>query len=205
MSAARIGLTGGIGSGKSTATAMFADLGVPTLDLDQLGRQITPPGSPCLNQLVDTFGAQILHSDGSLNRKALAQHCFANADETAKLNAIMHPRIQQAEAEWHAAQQAQYVIIEASVLLESGGAQRMDAIIVVLAELAIRRARVLHRGDRTAEEFETIVQRQCDDQLRRQHADYIIDNSGDRHALQRQVVQLHKQLNGRFTSASETR
>jgi len=191
MSLRRIGLTGGIGSGKSTVAAMFAGLGVPVLDLDHVGHDVVQPGSDGLNQLLAGFGRDILHPDASLNRKALARHCFSDAKQTAKLNAIMHPLIRQAEQTWLDQQQGNYAMIEASVLLESGGAHRMDAVIVVLADLVLRRQRVLVRGDRSPDEFDAIVARQVSDAERRKAADFVIMNTGSLEALHQQVLKIH--------------
>ncbi len=190
----RVALTGGIGSGKSTVAAMFAELGVPVLDLDQVGHAVVAPASAGLKKLADVFGDDILNPDASLNRKQLAQRCFSDAGQTAKLNAIMHPLIRQAEANWLQQQQGDYALIEASVLLESGGAERMDAVIVVLADLALRRKRVLARGDRSADAFDAIVDRQVSDAERREAADYIIVNTDSLAALQQQVLKTHALL-----------
>lgn len=190
----RIGLTGGIGSGKSTVAGMFSELGVPVLDLDRVGRKLTHSDTKCLQQLVAVFGEDILQPDGSLDRRALARRCFADAGETEKLNAVMHPLIRQEEDRWVNAQQTDYVIIEASVLIESGGAERMDAVIVVLADEELRLQRVLTRGDRSAEEFRAIVARQCGDGERRQVADYVIENSGGLIQLREGVHTVHQLL-----------
>ena len=190
----RVGLTGGIGSGKSTVAAMFSELGVPILDLDRVGRRLTHADGQCLQQLVAAFGADILNSDGSLDRRALARRCFANADETKKLNAILHPLIRQEEDRWVSGQHGDYVIIEASVLIESGGAERMDAVIVVLADTELRLQRVLARGDRDRDEFQAIVERQCSDGERRQVADYVIENSGSLLQLRQSVLTVHQSL-----------
>ncbi len=198
MSIKRVGLTGGIGSGKSSVAAIFAKLGAPVLDLDMVGRSVVGPGSAGLNALRDKFGEFILDSDGSLNRAALAQHCFADAGETNKLNRILHPLIRQAEDQWLALQQGSYAIIEASVLLESGGADRMDVVLVILADTDLRRKRVLLRGDRNCHQFDAIVDRQCSDEQRKSSADVILENSSDLEALKQQVDLIHKQLLRRF-------
>ncbi|MDQ6993299.1 MAG: dephospho-CoA kinase [Mariprofundus sp.] len=189
-----IGLTGGIGSGKSTVAKLFCALGVPVLDLDQLGHWLTEPGGEGLDALKTAFGEHICHADGSLDRKGLADYCFADPERTKQLNAVMHPLIWQQEVCWLAAQQADYVMIEASVLLESGGASRMDKLMVVLADQEVRLQRVLKRGKQGALAFQAIVSRQCDDQLRRAKADYIIDNNGEITTLHKQVRDLHGQL-----------
>ena len=189
-----IGLTGGIGSGKSSAAAMFQSLGVPVLDLDRVGHEVVAPGSDGLAQLIQTFGQSMLNSDGSLNRAALADHCFGSAEETARLNALMHPLIWQAEALWLEGQQAPYVIIEASVLLESGGAGRMRGVIVLLADESLRLQRVLARADRDEQAFVAIVARQCSDETRRAEASWLIDNNGSIEELQQKVISLHRQI-----------
>ncbi|MFQ5344426.1 MAG: dephospho-CoA kinase [Mariprofundus sp.] len=198
MNPHRIGLTGGIGSGKSTVAEMFAELGVPVLDLDRVGQTVVQAGSPGLKKLVEVFGADILNQDGSLNRKALGKYCFTDAERTVKLNAVMHPLIWQAEEDWLRQQQGDYAVIEASVLLESGGVNRMDAVIVVLADVALRRQRVLCRGRQSEAEFEAVVRRQCDDAERRRVGDYVIDNSSSLEALQQQVQKIHTALQRRF-------
>lgn len=187
-----IGLTGGIGSGKSTAAAMFAKFGVPVLDLDQVGRTLATADGECLCQLVAAFGEKILHADGSLDRKALAAYCFSDANETARLNAIMHPLIWRKEEEWLNRQQSDYVIIEASVLLESGGAKRMDAVIVILADESIRLQRILARGDQNEMEFRSILARQCNDNMRMQMADHVIENNGSLQQLRKHVLAAHR-------------
>jgi dephospho-CoA kinase len=189
-----IGLTGGIGSGKSTVAAMFSEFGVPVLDLDQVGRRLATTDDECLGRLVAAFGKKILQADGNLNRKALAMHCFSDADETARLNAIMHPLIRRQEEDWLSRQQSDYVIIEASVLLESGGAKRMNAVIVILADESIRLQRVLARGYQNEMEFRSILARQCDDNMRIQVADYVIKNNGSLQQLRKHVLTVQRSL-----------
>lgn len=193
-STVRIGLTGGIGSGKTSVAAMFAELDVPVLDLDKVAREVVSPGSRALSQLIEVFGIEMLHADGTLNRKLMAEHCFNSAENTERLNAIMHPLIWQAEAKWLKQQEGAYVIIEASVLLESGAADRMDAVIVVLASMSLRQQRVMQRGDRGIESFQAIVKRQCGDDLRREKASYIIENNSSLKQLKEQVLQLHREI-----------
>jgi len=185
-------LTGGIGSGKSTAANIFSDLGVPVLDLDQVGHA-------CLNDvsvkegLVACFGLDILDASGSVQRHKLANKAFSSAQATEHLNCILHPAILVKEQAWLHQQCAPYVLIEASALLESSGESRMDAVVVVLADVELRRQRVLQRGNQDNAAFERILKRQCDDTLRRKKSDYILDNSGGLSALEIQVMRLHEQ------------
>jgi len=185
-----IGLTGGIGSGKSSVAKIFADLGVPVLDLDGVGRTCLAD-DVIQARLIAQFGSDIVDADGSLHRKKLASLAFSDAEHTNRLNQILHPEIQQREAVWLQAQNAPFAIIEASVLLESGGEGRMDAMVVVLADLALRRERVLRRGEQNEGLFDMIVARQCDDAQRRDAADFLIENSGDFEHLKRQVGGLY--------------
>jgi len=189
----RVGLTGGIGSGKSTLADMLASFGVPVLDLDTLGRELHRDAS-CRDALVAAFGDGILDDAGDIDRGELGRVCFTDAEKTSLLNSIMHPRIWRREEDWLAAQQAPYVLIEASVLIESGGASRMDAVVVVLADIDTRRDRVLRQRGMDAEQFDAILARQCDDVARREVADCIIQNNADLAALQHGAGDLHRQL-----------
>jgi len=189
----RIGLTGGIGSGKSTLAGMLCDMGVPVLDLDALGRELHGDAD-CRAALLAAFGDGILDAAGEVDRTVLGRLCFADADKTATLNRIMHPRIWQQEQAWIASQSAPCVLIEASVLIESGGVARMDAVVVVLADMERRRLRVERQRSMGPEHFDAIVARQCSDDARRAAADYIIENNAGLDALQQQAADLHRWL-----------
>jgi len=206
MNAAAVGLTGGIGSGKSTVAAMFRELGVPVLDLDVVGRQLAEPGQAGQTALVRAFGSGILQPDGGgIDRERLATLCFASEAATQRLNRVMHPLIwQQAEA-WLAHQTTPYALIEASVLIESGGARRMNAVIVVLAGEALRRHRVQQRGGRGAQCFDDILQRQCSDAERLRVADVVIRNDDGLDALRLRVEEVHGHLTQRFSAAVDSK
>jgi len=177
---------------------MFAELGVPVLDLDQVGRGLAVPGSDCLKRLVSRFGEEILHADGSLDRARLAAICFDDEARTRALNAIMHPLIRREEEAWLSCQDNGFAIIEASVLIESGGVKRMDAVIVVLADLDLRKRRVLKRGRQDEAAFRRIIARQCDDATRRRVADYVIENNSTLEDLRHRVREIHDELVRRF-------
>lgn len=194
-----IGLTGGIGSGKTAVASIFSGLGIPVLDLDLIGRQVTGADPEALAALVKAFGREILDGD-RLNRKRLADICFSSREKTKRLNDILHPLIWQQMDGWVKEQQAAYVIIEASVLIESGGYDRMAATIVVMADLEIRKLRVLSRGTQTSASFGSIVKMQCSDEERRAHADFIIRNDGTVEMLKEEVERLHGLLTDQFRS-----
>ncbi len=186
------GLTGGIGAGKSTVAKVFADLGVPTLDLDKVGRTLLNDVH-IQQQLVQAFGAPIIQ-DGNISRDALRSIAFQSKANTLALNNIMHPAIRDAEMTWRNKQTAPSAIIEASVLIESGGVERMDGLIVVLADKDIRRQRVLKRPNFNAETFDNIVKQQTTDDIRKEFADMIIENNKDLSHLQEQVYHLYNRL-----------
>jgi len=187
-----IGLTGGIGSGKSTVARMFVQSGVPVLDLDQVGK-IFLKDKRVQDDLCSAFGDAVV-KQGVVQSTKLAAIAFADDESTKRLNAILHPHIYAYEQQWLTEQTGDYAMIEASVLIESGGAGRMDALVVVMADEAVRKARVLARGKQDESMFERIVKRQCDDDTRLLMANYLLDNDGDMKALEQQVVLLPKQL-----------
>ncbi|MDX8382609.1 MAG: dephospho-CoA kinase, partial [Ghiorsea sp.] len=188
------GLTGGIGSGKSTATDFFATLGVPTLDLDQVGKTLLQQDVRLVEQLVSSFDESILDENKQLKRETLASIAFGSPENTEKLNAIMHPHIVAYETRWRVKQTAPFCIIEASVLIESAGVSRMDGLIVLLADKALRQQRVLQRNKQSLATFEKIVAQQCSDEERVQLADYRFDNNDTLPCLEREVVLLFNKL-----------
>ncbi|MDX8391211.1 MAG: dephospho-CoA kinase [Mariprofundaceae bacterium] len=197
----RVGLTGGIGSGKTELAKLFSGRRIPLLDLDAVGRALHSDAD-CITDLVTAFGDGILASDKTIDRRALAAICFADAEKTAQLNRIMHPRIWAQTDAWCARQNASYVLIEASVLIESGGASRMDAVIVVLADEVLRRQRVLASRHLDAAQFDAIVRRQCNDADRRQAADFIVENNAGLDALAFQVEALQQKIMARAVSSA---
>ena len=186
------GLTGGIGSGKSTLANIFKQHGIPVLDLDQVGHSILKENKNVQSELIQAFGEDILNQQ-HIDRKRLAQVAFASSQNTQILNKIMHPRIQAYESGWRNQQNAAMAIIEASVLIESGGVSRMDALLVVLCDKALRWQRVKQRGNQNQQRFEQIVQQQCSDEERIKHADYTFDNNGSLEHLEQQAITFIKQ------------
>lgn len=187
MSTKFFGLTGGIGSGKSTLANIFKQHGISVLDLDQVGHIIINEDKEAQHELIQAFGEDILNQQ-HIDRKRLAQVAFASSQNTQILNKIMHPRIQAYESGWRNQQNAAMAIIEASVLIESGGVSRMDALLVVLCDEALRWQRVKQRGNQSKQRFDQIVQQQCSDEERIKHADYIFDNNGRLGHLEQQAI-----------------
>lgn len=192
-----IGLTGGIGSGKSTVAAMLAEAGFPIVDADKIAREIMEPGSPVLDEVAEVFGADVLNDDRSLNRSELARRAFVSKEETEKLNSITHPAIRAEsrrrfeEAKRNGERAAVY---DMPLLVELGLDKDMDLTVVVDvdAEERVRRL-VEYRGLDEADARARIAQ-QLDDETRKAAADIIIDNNGPLDELAPQVRSLIEQL-----------
>ena len=191
------GLTGGIGAGKSTVASIFKTFDVPVLDLDKVGHKLLDENKTLQQQLVQAFGDDIL-VNGSIDRKKLADKAFQSKKHTQQLNQIMHPAIMEYEKQWRenitATSKSAFAIIEASVLIESGGVARMDGLIVVLANKHIRQPRVAKRQNYDALTFDNIVKQQTNDEDRKQHADMVIENNKDLSHLKEQVYHLYNRL-----------
>lgn len=188
-----IGLTGGIGSGKSTVAQLFVEEGFPLIDADVIAREVVAAGQPALQELADVFGADILEPSGELNRQLLAQRAFADRETTDKLNAITHPRIQQRTQELFDAyreKDVEAVIYDMPLLVDNGLDRAMDWVIVVdvAAEERIRRV-VEYRG-LDEEDAQRRVKAQIPDGLRLAAADSVIDNNAAIDNLKPQVDQL---------------
>jgi dephospho-CoA kinase len=186
----RLGLTGGIGAGKSTVATLLAEHGAVVIDADAISREIVEPGEPVLAQLVEEFGPGILREDGSLNRGELARVAFAAPEAAARLNGIMHPAIR-AESERRiasaAARGASVVVYDMPLLVETGQQDHFDVVVVVDVpeEMQVERAVTLRGLDE--DDVRRRMQVQASREERRAMADVVIDNSGDREATARQV------------------
>lgn len=185
-----VGVTGGIGSGKSTVTALLAQRGATVIDADQLARQIVEPGSPALQLLVDRFGASILHADGSLNRAKLADLAFRDPTGTSDLNAIMHPRIAALAAERIAAMPSPVIVYDMPLLIETGQADLVDFIVVVDVDPSTQFERALAKGMWTRADIERRMAAQADRETRLGFADFVITNDGPLTDLDPQVERL---------------
>ena len=189
----RIGLTGGIGSGKTTVAKMLADAGFPVVDADQIGREIMQAGSPVLDQVAAAFGADLLDGDGELNRAELARRAFDSAEHTAQLNGITHPAIRR-ESERRLAQLdadgASAAVYDMPLLIELGLDENMDLTVVVDVEAEERVHRLVSSRGLDETDARNRIERQIDDETRRSHADVVIDNNGPLVALKPQVNEL---------------
>lgn len=187
----RVGLTGGIGSGKSTVAAMLADHGAIVIDADLIARRIVEPGSPVLARLADEFGADIVDDDGTLKRALLAERAFASDRSTRHLNEITHPAIrEQAEVELAEAEsRASVVVYEMPLLVETGQVSLVDAVIVVDVPPDAQIERAVARG-LDVDDVRSRMARQASREQRLAAADHVIDNSGDRASTAEQVERI---------------
>ncbi|WFP49563.1 dephospho-CoA kinase [Methylomonas sp. EFPC3] len=187
----KIGLTGGIGCGKTTVCRLFADLGVPVVDADLIARRLVEPGEPALQAIVQTFGADMLKTDGSLDRPKLREAIFADPEQKRRLDAIMHPRVYARIAADVAALQADYCLIAVPLLLESKNPYVVDRILVVDCPQPLQIERVVTRDKLSAEQAQAIVASQMSRPERLARADDVIDNSAGPELLAEQVKSLH--------------
>lgn len=189
----KIGITGGIGVGKSVVARIFKILGVPTYDADKEAKAIMYTNDQVRAALIDTFGKEVYHADGSLDRAWLSARVFSNETELKKLNAIVHPAVIQAGEDWADAQTTAYSLKEAALLFESGSYKALDYCILVSSPEDVRIQRVMARDGVTEAEVRQRMSKQMPDAEKEALADFIIYND-DEHSLIEQVMQLHQQF-----------
>jgi dephospho-CoA kinase len=189
-----VGLTGGIGSGKSTVAGLLRARGAIVVDADAIARQVVEPGTPALDALVERFGADILQPDGSLDRPALARKAFVDDESRKALEAITHPAIAEEFLRQVAeASPGSVVVHDVPLLVESVRGHQYGAVIVVEAPREVRLARLEARGVPRAD-AEARMAAQATDEERRAIATWVVDNGGDLAALERQIDDLWPQL-----------
>ena len=188
----RVGLTGGIGSGKSTVAAAFAGLGIAIVDADIVARAVVAPGSDALAQISGHFGAQVLSADGQLDRARLREIVFA--DSTAKnwLNQLLHPRIRQQMLAQLDSAASPYSILVAPLLLENQLNLLVDVVLVVDVSPETQLSRTMQRDNNSAELVQSIMAAQCSRAERLAAADYVINNEAPPAMLAGEVAKLHR-------------
>lgn len=188
----RVGLTGGIGSGKTTVSQMFAELGVPVLDADEAAREVVAPGSPAWREIRDAFGPQVLDADGHIARDRLRAIVFADAHRRRELEAITHPRILDLLERRVRALRAPYCVLAIPLLAEGGLTEHVDRVLVVDAAQHLQIERVTARDGLTAAQVKAIMDTQASRRDRLAIANDVITNDGDRESLRAQVAALHQ-------------
>jgi dephospho-CoA kinase len=194
----RVGLTGSIAAGKSFVSGVLAELGCRVLDADETAREVVEPGSPGLREVVARFGDSVVKSDGTLDRPALGALVFADADKRATLNSILHPYIiaRQDERlrEWEALEPDGIAIVDAALMIESGGYKRFDKLIVVHCRPDVQIERLMTRDKLTRDEAERRIASQMPQEEKKKFADYLIDTSDGFEAARQSAIDVYAKL-----------
>lgn len=188
----RVGLTGGIGSGKSSLAGEFKKLGVAVIDLDQVSREVVEVGGPALSQLVEHFGSSILTAEKTLDRDALRQIVFENSAERIWLEATLHPLIRQRCSELEEKLNTPYLILEIPLLAENMDAQKLDRVLVVDLPVEVQVERTVQRSGLSELEVRNIIKSQASRADRLSIAEDIVENHGSQQELKRSAADLHK-------------
>jgi len=190
--ALRVGLTGGIGSGKSTAAREFARLGATVIDTDVIARELVEPGQPALKAIVDQFGADLLDASGGLDRSLLRQRVFADPARRRQLEAILHPPIRDRALQLADQAETPYCILVIPLLVESGDDYPLDRILLIDCPEKLQRQRARQRDGVSAAEFDAVLAAQASRQQRLARADDIIINDSELEHLATEVKRLHQ-------------
>ena len=185
----KVGLTGGIGSGKTTIAKIFKQLGVPVYFSDDRARDLMLNNKSLQESLISLFGDEVF-IDGLLNRTYIASKVFSNPKELAKLNALVHPFVQRDFDVWSASQSANYVLKEAAILFEAGAHKLLDKVVLVESPKNLKVSRVMVRDRMLRKEVLMRMERQWSDHQKRINADYIIQND-EKYSLINQILKLH--------------
>lgn len=186
----RIGLTGGIGSGKSTACRIFSELGVPVIDADQIAHDLVKKGNSAYTLVINTFGNDIINNDGEINRPGLREIIFNNEKSRKKLESILHPMVY-AEIEKQVSRlQTPYCILCIPLLIETNSTNKVDRVLVIDASEKIRLNRAHYRDGDTKNTITKIIQAQSSRDTRLKAADDIINNNGDLDELRKNILLL---------------
>lgn len=196
-----IGITGGIGSGKSAVTARFESLGINVVDADLAARVVVEPGRPALDAIAEHFGPGVLQADGTLDRAALRARVFADDDERGWLERLTHPLIGQELQARLAASTSPYTILSSPLLLETRQRDLVDLVVVVDVPEAVQLQRTMARDDNDADQVRRIMAAQLSREARLEGADIVIDNAGALADLDAVVAELHKEFLQRAESA----
>lgn len=190
----KVGITGGIGSGKTTVCKIFETLGIPVYYADDRAKWLMTHDPELMAAISNTFGEDAYTTEGQLNRAYLAKVVFGDDEKLAQLNALVHPAVFRDGSEWHHSQTgAPYTLREAALLFESGSYRAIDKMIVVTAPLEIRVKRVMERDHVTEAAVMARIEKQWPEEEKVKRADFVIFNSGER-LLVPQVLEIHRSL-----------
>lgn len=179
MTPTRIGITGGIGSGKSVVSQVLQSLGIPVFDCDAESKRLTAVHPVIRQQLIDLVGPEVFTVNSQLNKQLLANYLFASAEHVQQVNAIIHPVLKDYFRQWVPAQNAPMVAIESAILFEAGYDDVVDTVIMVSAPLEVRIARAMQRDGSTREAVEERIRQQMDDKEKCRLSQFVIVNDGE--------------------------
>jgi dephospho-CoA kinase len=201
----RVGLTGGIATGKSTVGQMFVELGCHLIDSDTITHQLYEPGQSLHTAVVETFGQRVLGPDGTINRRVLGEIVFNDPEALANLNGLLHPAVIRRQQEWFDETEVSdpqgIGIVDATLLIETGNYKTFDKLIVVAIPLEEQKRRLRHRG-LSEEQIELRIRSQMPTEEKIKYADYIIDSSKELANTRRQVAEVNSKLRDLAASTS---
>jgi len=190
-----IGLTGGIGSGKTTVANIFAEYGIDIIDADVVAREVVEPGSEALTEIAKYFGETFILADGNLNRAKLRERIFSHPDDKQWLNSLLHPLIRNAMNEQCLNAQSAYCFLVAPLLIENGIHKAVEKVLVVDVKPETQILRTVKRDNNSVAQVQKILDSQVSREIRLQHADFVIDNNeASLDELREQVELLHRQF-----------
>ena len=201
-----VGLTGGIASGKSAVTSMFAELGCFIVDADLIARKLVEPDQPAYRRIVKFFGPVILNSDKTLDRKKLASIIFADAEQRKALNSILHPLIiREEERMVREKNEHQITIVSAALMIESGTYRRFEKLIVVYCNREVQIHRLMKREKLSRKNALLRISTQISTAMKKEYADYLINTSGPFSDTRKQVIQVYDKLRRLAESRSKAK
>lgn len=194
----KVGLTGSIAVGKSFVDDVFRELGVPVLDADQVARDVVEPGTAGLKRVVEEFGESVLRPNGSIDRAKLGSIVFGDEERRLKLNSIIHPLVFEAQDAWLKKRELEnadgIAIVDAALMIESGGYRRFDQLIVVWCERDLQLQRLIGRDGLSRQEAERRIASQMPQDEKKSYADHLIDTSAGFDATRQQVADVYAKL-----------
>jgi dephospho-CoA kinase len=194
----RVGLTGSIAVGKSFVTSVFAELGCRVLDADQTAREVVMPGAPGLEAIAKTFGDEVLRDNGTLDRERMAALIFGDEEKRQRLNNILHPfiiaRQDEILREWEIEDPAGIAIVDAALMIESGGYRRFDKLVVVHCRPEVQLERLMLRNGISLAEAQRRIDSQMPQEEKQKFADYLIDTSDGFEPARKRTIEVYNEL-----------
>jgi len=188
----KIGLTGGIGSGKSVACEIFSELGVPVIDADAIAHELVEPGMPALEEIIEVFGKEIISNDGTLDREKIRDHIFTNETDRKTLEIILHPAIYKEISNQVENIKSNYCIISIPLLLETDASKIVDRILVIDVPRELQLVRASNRDKTSKSDIDAIIDCQVPRKDRLAAANDIVNNDGDINDLRKKICDLHQ-------------